>query len=72
MIRVHCSTVAETDAAWGWLTQIENPAELYLDGVGLIAIVERDPVSRRLVLRRSAADPASAPHKAPQAHTAAT
>lgn len=69
MIRIHTSSTDEADAAWGMAVNSETPCELYLDGVGLLAVVERDPVSRRLQVRRAADDLASAPRTAPLAHT---
>lgn len=69
MIRIHASSTSEADAAWGMAVNSETPCELYLDGVGLLAVVERDPVSRRLQVRRVASDPASALHTAPLART---
>lgn len=64
MIRIHAETTTEADAAWAMAIDANTPCEVYLDGVGLLAVVERDPISRRLQLRRPASGPASAPHTA--------
>lgn len=69
MIRIHASSTAEADAAWGMAVNAETPCELHLDGVGLLAVVERDPISLRLQVRRVASGPASVPHTAPLAHS---
>lgn len=69
MIRIHAETTTEADAAWAMAVNANTPCEVHLDGVGLLAVVERDPVSRRLRLRRPASDPASAPHTAQSAHS---
>lgn len=64
MLRIYASTATEADAAWNMALGAQSPCEVHLDGVGLIARVERD-AANRLRLRRTAAEPASAPHTAP-------
>jgi hypothetical protein len=68
MIRIHAETNAEADAAWNMAAGAQMPCEVYLDDV-LLAKVERDPISRRLKLRRSAAGQPSAPHTAQPVHS---
>jgi hypothetical protein len=63
MIQIHCFSAAEADAAWAMLAQTENPAEVYLNGA-LLAVVDRHPVSRRMVPCRPAVDRGSALRKA--------
>lgn len=69
MIRIHAETANEADAAWNMAIDANTPCEVYLDGVGLLAVVERDPISRRLRLRRPASGPASAPRIAQPARS---
>jgi hypothetical protein len=68
MIRIHAENAVEADAAWNMAIDAQEPCEVYLDGV-LLAVVERDPVSRRLQLRRSAGGRPSAPHTAQPARS---
>lgn len=70
MIRIHCSTTEEADAAWRLLAagDIGQEVELHLDGDGLQATLWRENASRRLCFRRAAAGSASALNTAHTGH----
>ena len=70
MIRIHCSTTTETDAAWQLIVtnDIGCPVELHLDGEGLQAIVWRDAKGRLNCRRQTGDDAGSVLHKAQPAH----
>ena len=71
MIRIHCSTTEEADAAWQLLAtgDIGHEVELHVEGAGLLAVLWREGPTRRLRFRRPASGSESALHTAQPAHS---